>query len=34
MHVAQNSDTMFMEMSDKKTNLPKSKGDLIKVKRK
>jgi len=34
VHVAQNSDTMFMEMSDKKTNLPKSKGDLIKVKRK
>jgi hypothetical protein len=34
VHVAKNSDTMFMEMSDKKTNLPKSKGDLIKVKRK
>jgi hypothetical protein len=34
VHVAQNSDTMFMEMSDKKPNLTKRSSGLINVKRK
>jgi hypothetical protein len=34
VHVAQNSDTMFMEMNDKKPNLTKRSSGLINVKRK
>jgi len=34
VHVAQNSDTMFMELNDKRTDLTKRKGGLIIVKRK
>jgi hypothetical protein len=34
VHVAQNSDTMFMEMNDKKLDLTKRKSDLINIKRK